>query len=283
MTKVSSRLRTQFPLRDFSRKNFSKHLTAYATAATAAGVGVLALTTPAEAEIVYTRVNKALKYGVTLLDLNNDGIADFGFCLGTFSAREFPSSSGCTVPGGRKRASSEKRRAPSPFGQWVSIIPAATESKRNEIWANTAGAYALPAGFKVGSKLAFTPGAKVMAACFQATSSTCRGNWSTAPHRYLGLKFVINGKTHYGWARLNVTWNLSGESATLTGYAYETIPNKSIVTGDIVGPVKRKDVSQKAAKPDIRGVPTTNQGVSLGLLATGADGFVAWRRKDQDE
>lgn len=280
MTNVSRRVRTEFPL----RKNFSQRLTAYATAATAAGVGVLVLARPAEGEIVYTRVSQALKYGVTLLDLNNDGIADFGFCLGTFYAGEFPSSSTCAVPRGRRRTSSQKRRAPSPFGQWVSIIPAATENKRNQIWANTAGAYALPAGFKVGSKLAFTPGAKVMAHCFQATSYTCGGNWSTAPHRYLGLKFVINGKTHYGWARLNVTWNLSGEGATLTGYAYETIPNKPILTGDIVGPLKRKDVSQKGPKAegDSGARTTKNPPASLGLLAIGADGLVAWRKKDEE-
>ena len=57
-------------------------------------------------------------------------------------------------------------------------------------------------------------------------------------NRYLGLKFAIKGKTHYGWARLNVS--MTGPlqvniTATLTGYAYETIPNKPIITGKTHG------------------------------------------------
>jgi hypothetical protein len=51
--------------------------------------------------------------------------------------------------------------------------------------------------------------------------------------RYLGFKFAIYGKTHYGWARLNVKVGYSDEvyiNAALTGYAYETIPNKPIIT-----------------------------------------------------
>jgi hypothetical protein len=45
------------------------------------------------------------------------------------------------------------------------------------------------------------------------------------------------GKTHFGWARLNVSCvYLHAMNATLTGYAYEAIPNKSIVTGETKGP-----------------------------------------------
>jgi len=67
---------------------------------------------------------------------------------------------------------------------------------------------------------------------------------------------------HYGWARLNVT-TFSGEiTATLIGYAYETIPNKPIITG-------------KAKGPDV----VTVQPASLGQLATGASAIPAWRVK----
>jgi hypothetical protein len=59
-------------------------------------------------------------------------------------------------------------------------------------------------------------------------------------NRYLGLKFVIHGKVHYGWARLSVTLGHHRQyddvSGTLTGYAYETIPNKPIIAGQITGP-----------------------------------------------
>jgi hypothetical protein len=80
-------------------------------------------------------------------------------------------------------------------------------------------------------------------------------------NRYLGMKFMINGEAHYGWARFSVTVNVFLE-ATLTGYAYETIPNKPIITGKTNGP----DVV--AAEP-----------ASLGRLAQGASGISAWRQK----
>ena len=45
------------------------------------------------------------------------------------------------------------------------------------------------------------------------------------------LKFKIKGKIHYGWARLSVDNFVNDITATLTGYAYETIPNKPIIAG----------------------------------------------------
>jgi hypothetical protein len=273
MTRESYRPRTESTL----NPNLSRRLMAYATAAGAAGVGALALVKPAEAKIVYTRVNKPLNYGVTILDLNNDGTPDFGFCIDDTGSS---ASTSCVLARHRAAKGPLGKHPPSPFEQTVGIFAPAAKAKQNQIWGGQgslgASAYALPAGVTVGGKLKFTPGSRLMAFCFEASSSTCRGPWSTAPHRYLGLRFVLGGKVHYGWARLNVTWNLTdGEHATLTGYAYETIPNKSIITGDIVGPVKQE--------PDgVRGVSTTSRApASLGLLATGAEGMVASRKKNE--
>ncbi len=50
-------------------------------------------------------------------------------------------------------------------------------------------------------------------------------------NRYLGVKFLISGQTHYGWIRLTVITEPRGMSATITGYAYETIANKPIKAG----------------------------------------------------
>ncbi len=58
--------------------NFSDSLHLYALAASAAGVSVLALAQPAEAEIVYTPVQVTIAPGQTYgLDVNQDGIVDF--------------------------------------------------------------------------------------------------------------------------------------------------------------------------------------------------------------
>jgi hypothetical protein len=82
-------------------------------------------------------------------------------------------------------------------------------------------------------------------------------------NRYLGLKFVITGKVHFGWARLNVSCSSQGSTITalLTGYAYETVPNQPIVTGR----EKSKDISE---------------GATLGRLAKGA-GLSPWRGKNR--
>ena len=53
-------------------------LNLYALAATAAGVGVLALAQPVEGKIVYTKAHKWLAPNSSFpLDLNHDGIVDF--------------------------------------------------------------------------------------------------------------------------------------------------------------------------------------------------------------
>ncbi len=94
-------------------------------------------------------------------------------------------------------------------------------------------------------------------------SSGQQGKWINVTNRYLGLKFKIGRKTHYGWTRLNV--HLPGNylvDATLTGYAYETIPNKPIIAGKTRG----RDV-------------ITLEPASLGHLAQGASRLSAWRKE----
>jgi hypothetical protein len=89
------------------------------------------------------------------------------------------------------------------------------------------------------------------------------GPWANVANRYLGLKFQIKGKTHYGWARMTVKLSRADITATLTGYAYETIPNRPIVAGKTKG-------------PDV----ITVQPASLGHLAAGAAAIPAWRRSE---
>jgi hypothetical protein len=108
-------------------------------------------------------------------------------------------------------------------------------------------------------------------------SGTCADPWNNVKNRYLGLKFTINGKTHFGWARLNVTCitTFSNHQITglLTGYAYETIPNKRIVTG-----VKKSQQAiasvRTAPAPD---AATARVQTTLGLLAQGSAGVATWR------
>jgi hypothetical protein len=98
------------------------------------------------------------------------------------------------------------------------------------------------------------------------------GRWVNVRSRYLGLKFRIKGKVHYGWARLNVTVGNSRITSTLTGYAFETIPNKPIVTGATKGP---DDIEPTASLN-----PPASEPATLGALAMGAPGLAIWRRKE---
>jgi len=197
----------------FRLPDFEHRLSMYALAATAAGVGMLALTQSAEGKIIYTKANKTIGLKDTLrLDLNHDGIVDFNLKN---------TSSWVSFTG----------------GDWLSVIPA---RKNNAVWGHTmfnrGYASALSAGSWVGPKGQFLPGPGYMAgsgcACGMARpAQSNRGPWVNVTDRYLGLKFVIEGKTHFGWARLNVSCNNDLVTASLTGYAYETVTNKPILTG----------------------------------------------------
>lgn len=99
------------------------------------------------------------------------------------------------------------------------------------------------------------------------------GPWKEATRGFLGLKFIIQGQVHYGWARLDVTATIRGIYGAITGYAYETEPNTPILTGQESGARKRdkaSHVSVSASAPAI--VPG-----ALGALATGS----AVKAKDQ--
>jgi hypothetical protein len=261
-------------------------LLAYVAAASAAGMGMLALAPAAEAKIVYTRVNQPIS-GLVRLDLNHDGIPDFGLCIYTLSF------SSCNVRDRRAAEPWPRKSPPAPPFRNLSVLPPRTQSQ-NQIWGNSTwrsrlGAAALAAGAYVGPKLKFAPGNHVMATWgVAATKTTYGGPWQNAPHRYLGLKFVISGKIHYGWARLNVHADKSGLTATLTGYAYETIPNKRILTGDIIGPSHHPAADKEETDKKREGGRTSLAALkkppvapaSLGLLALGRDGLTAWRRRD---
>ncbi len=97
-------------------------------------------------------------------------------------------------------------------------------------------------------------------------------------NRYPSLKFFINGKVHFGWARVTVTMGGKSFTAILTGYAYETIPNKSIIAGKTKGPDDEAGAEQisQASTP-------TPQAPTLGLLALGSPGLSIWRRKESAE
>jgi hypothetical protein len=233
-------------------------LLSYAAAATAAGVGVLACSPQAEATVVYTRtwIPIAPKSSVTL-DLNNDGIADFQISTKLGTQRCGVSSIYCFLS--------------------MRVLP---QNASNAIWGTRGSASALGSGVTVGSQGKFQAGHEFMAGeGFYKGSSFygSAGPWKETTRGYLGLKFIIQGQVHYGWARLNVTATTEGIYAAISGYAYETVPNKPIRTGQQGGAAKEKHNGRRG--PASLSAPAPIPG-SLGVLASGALSLAARRAQD---
>ena len=186
-----------------------------------AGVGMLAIANSAEAKIVYTPAHMKIPFGGSLqLDLNHDGINDFVLSQSA---------------GGRYFSYS-----------WVGAVPLMAHQGNAIRFAYSNKAAALHAGVRVTGSRQNSNTFMFMAVWHSngKTSKNYYGPWANqgegVHNRYLGLKFMIKGRTHYGWARLNVAvTGGKGDDhfhALLTGYAYETIPNKAIITGKTKGP-----------------------------------------------
>ena len=205
-------------------------LNSYALAASAAGVGMLALARPADGRIVYTHTNKKIVNNLPI-DLNHDGIVDFSLSF------------------------SSKRTSMGNYTVYLNAVP----RSMNGVVSSGKFAADLPSGVTIDSQQDFASGPKIMGTLgYSHGHSACYGPWINKK-RYLGFKFDISGEQHYGWASLGL-WCSRGFGGPklfghLRGYAYETIPNKPIITGKTKG-------------PDVIAVGTG----SLGALAAGAAG-----------
>ena len=186
-----------------SRNLFAKLLNGYALAASASGVGIIACAAPLHAEIIYTPANVSLFTGgpVYDLDLNGDGVTDFEFR----DLRLFGTGAYLYVKGNSVMIS---------LGQFP---------------------YALAAGARVGSGRRFAPGNHPNGRVIEnVNQSSSIGYWGNVANHYIGLKFQINGQTHYGWVRMSIQVKVQQPPSLkvrITGYAYETVPNKGLLAG----------------------------------------------------
>jgi hypothetical protein len=233
------------PLRIPSRLPDSIHhqLSMYALAAGATAAGVLALAQPSEAKIVYTKTHKVIGIDETFpLDLNHDGVIDF--LIKNYSAYEL----------------------------------GVDEAFGNKVEGSGNLAFALRKGATIGPRQHFISSSGRLEVMFDSfCSETCvsSGQWKNVNNRYLGLKFQIKGKTHYGWARLNVSGGYRTVTGTLTGYAYETIPDEGILAGQTAGGSEAAVVQPSGAQ---RAASDPARPVSLGRLALRA-ADASWGRK----
>jgi hypothetical protein len=248
-----------------ARTEFHERLNSYALAAGAAGVSILALVNASEAKIIYTRTHHVIGNNSSFrLDLNHDGVTDLTF------QNKFVQT--CTTDAG---CTSHQALA----GKLV---------QGNQVVYNAYGAVAMKQGMEIGPKYAFRGGVQNMASVGILGPSSAWGSWINVKNRYLGVMFKINGKTHYGWARLSVQVPQELQvTATLTGFAYETVPNKPIIAGNtkddvadtISGPDAATPVESSSIVSLIDPTPKTTAPTLLGMLALGAGGLRLWRRR----
>jgi hypothetical protein len=212
-----------------------QRLNSYALAASAAGVTLLALAPPAEAKIVYTpahaRIGLNKQYNLDL-----DGMpAYFLWVSSNGPVMRVSGNTNCTFS------------TNDVFGSYTQSVQ-----------------HVLAFAFKKGSVISSQSAAQFGTMVFQQ-SGKWFGHWVNAKNRYLGFVFFVpkHCSKHYGWARLSVKTTTTSVTGTLTGYAYETIPNKPIIAGKTHG----KDV-------------VTLEPATLGHLARGASAITAWRVKE---
>jgi hypothetical protein len=233
----------------------------YTLTATAAGVGILALTQSAEAKIIYTPAHvNFTQFPPVTLDVNHDGIGDFVLALGG--------------------------DANTSYAWQYAFVYAPRSNNTDEVIVTKKGGFAPAVALRAGSRIGpgrLFGGPGILAehrSHFMrgSTSTQWSAQWANGgkglKDRYLGLKFMINGKVHFGWARVTVTTSGKDFTATLTGYAYETIANKSIIAGKTKGPDEIANTIGQANPAPI------SESLTLGLLAMGAPGLSVWRRKD---
>jgi len=237
-------------------RKLEKRLLSYAAAATAAGVSSLALAPSAGAKIIYTpahtKIRAPRRFGLVQipLSLNHDGAE---FVVQNFFGGSAPNS--------------------------YAFLNLAPTGSGNQALARNGLALALPAGTPVKFDDHATYSFVMAGWRTEAgNSTTFAGPWANSgkgvKDRYLGLRFVIRGQVHYGWARLNVSFKNGAFSGLLNGYAYETVPNKSIVTG------KTEEGNEITPTDDAGLGNPVPKSASLGALAQGALGLQGWRSSE---
>jgi hypothetical protein len=221
------------------------NLNMYVLAAGAAGVSVLALSHAVEARIVYTRTNVHIGSHNLDLDLDHDGVTDF-----TLHNREglcFPSDS--------------SRLQWKVYEQPVSGLNGNVDAEFTR-------------GQRIGKSRYFYHNRETM--IYVCAGRKKGGEWTPNSVGYLALEFQIKGKLHYGWARVKLQLQNEILLATLTGYAYETIPGKSIKAGQ----TKEMDNDTSIESPNASLTAPTPEPATLGMLAMGAPALSIWRREE---
>jgi len=225
------------------KKAFNRRLFNYSLAAGT----TLALATPATAAIRYSGVkSQVIDNDIFQLDMQDviggksDGNPDFSFV--NVHGNYTTTTTITTTTSGKRfvgiydintrynmiaPVNTDNAFAADPGGynsvaflqKWDRVGPGVTNFA-----SNTSGA--LDKYYKVGFQGVNTTNP---AETFDTSYKAQNGNFG-GKKGYLGVRFDISGKTHYGWIQFDATLNRS--PVTIVDWAYEDVPGKAIAAGD---------------------------------------------------
>jgi hypothetical protein len=248
-----------------SKANLSEvieyRLKSYSIAAAAAGVSMLALGRPAQAEVVVTAKNLPVVDGEPVyIKMTGEGRADFELV-------EHSSSGFYTI-------TQTWGITPQAGGEIVGVTPGASFYASRLLGPGVVVGPLSPFGGQGGALLRkymrSSPGFCTIYYCFTSTWIGNYGFWTPSGSAYIGVRFPIDGRIHYGWIRFSVY------PSEITAYGYETEPDTPL----IVPPASSDDTYPNTGQEDHSLGEASVGGPSLGMLALGAHGVALWRRKE---
>jgi hypothetical protein len=171
----------------------------------------------ANGQIIYTPLNATTNANndPIEIDLDNDGTFEFDIRLKyTVNLDLNPNSliTGASALGDPTGGSEGNYVYPFALNSGYSIGPISS-STSNNAWSN------------------YNRQSMVFNNCTTSGPSYAQFGCNPGVDKFLGLRFLIDGNTHYGWARLNIT-DLPN-NWTLVDYAYEDTPDTAIMAGEM--------------------------------------------------
>ncbi len=170
--------------------------------------------------VVYRKVNQVLGYNQHIfLDVDADGTSDFNFFSVLIHHDDMPNLYLLVTPKTAKGSSVLVEQGEELVVNALWSFPLIKEQLIREspitgcIWTEP-----LMKGFIAGSSKT-------------AGSESYTGLWIGKSDKYLGIRFKLNGKLHYGWIRLS--HDKLKDEVTISDYAYSKSPEQSIAAGRI--------------------------------------------------